>query len=773
MTSCYIGCSCNRVPYCADWGINNLLCFGTRNAVAVYEPRAYIGRVTHTLHRHRDRITTVHWIKPGNGVPESELLSGSADGSVIVWSRDRKNTFHCTSTLNAESPIIFADSLQLSSNPPTNACPKLLICTGSISGDVKVWLREESTDARLLQTIYFKNKLSLYCRLTRLPNSEHSLLAVSLEDASVLLYTAGLDAESDLEPIFVNVQRLVGHEDWILCMDFTEDKDGNLFLATGSKDSTIRLWKITETVEESRSNELKLESDNFVINHRQYNVTLESVLCGHENWIYGVHWQPVKTGSCQAMRLLSSSMDKTMITWEPAEIMDGMWTETARVGEVGGNSLGFYGCKFGPDGLHILAYGYQGSFHIWKYSQELDKWLPHPAPGGHFSEVVDLCWDLKGRFLITASTDQTTRIHAPWKDDSEELWHEIARPQVHGYDMTCLAILAPHMYASGADEKVVRIFTATSTFKNQLKSLANVEDFKSVKAHSAAVPSLGLTNKATYCEENDDNVENLVTENLYEPPTEEELMQNTLWPETNKLYGHGYEIFCMAARHDGKMLATACKSTTQEHSAILLWETNTWLQIQQLVYHQLTVTQMEFSPDDKFLLSVSRDRRWSLFSTIGENYELIAASSKKDNPHSRIIWCCTWTQDSNYFATGSRDGKIAIWSVSTIENVVPTMVLSMQNQSVTALCFAPNCITQGNYLLAVGYETGCIEIQKVNVIEKIQSKLLELDTSQAHHLTVKRLKFRPTDHFCDYLQLASCSSDCSVKIYNIQLSIST
>ena len=39
------------------------------------------------------------------------------------------------------------------------------------------------------------------------------------------------------------------------------------------------------------------------------------------------------------------------------------------MGEVGGNTLGYYGCAFGPDDKNVIAHGYQGAFQMW--SKEL------------------------------------------------------------------------------------------------------------------------------------------------------------------------------------------------------------------------------------------------------------------------------------------------------------------------------------------------------------------------------------------------------------------
>lgn len=60
-------------------------------------------------------------------------------------------------------------------------------------------------------------------------------------------------------------------------------------------------------------------------------------------------------------------------------------------------------------------------------------------------------------------------------------------------------------------------------------------------------------------------------------------------------------------------LISGLQATQKEHAAIILWSTASWKQVQSLAFHTLTVTQMTFSPDDKFLLAVSRDRTWSLW----------------------------------------------------------------------------------------------------------------------------------------------------------------
>ena len=102
---------------------------------------------------------------------------------------------------------------------------------------------------------------------------------------------------------------------------------------------------------------------------------------------------------------------------------------------MGGNLSGLYEAVFGPNGNSILGHGYQGAFHLWRRRRKkirrgaekefeggvaeeqlgAEQWEPVETIGGHFGAVQDVVWDPRGRFFLSASADQTTRLHAPWR----------------------------------------------------------------------------------------------------------------------------------------------------------------------------------------------------------------------------------------------------------------------------------------------------------------------------------------------------------------------
>jgi len=76
--------------------------------------------------------------------------------------------------------------------------------------------------------------------------------------------------------------------------------------------------------------------------------------------------------------------------------------------------------------------------------------------------------------------DQTTRIHGPdcqqvSLTSDREAWHELARPQVHGYDIVSAEFLSPLRFVSISDEKVARVFDAPQKFVATVNGLGIVQ----------------------------------------------------------------------------------------------------------------------------------------------------------------------------------------------------------------------------------------------------------------------------------------------------------
>ncbi|CAB3252069.1 unnamed protein product [Arctia plantaginis] len=762
----YTSVACNRTTEITDWNGEGIICFGATNSVVIYDTTQRGKDPLTVLSHHRSLVNTVKWLHKPDGTC-TEFISGSADKTAAIWTLD-KGEWRVTSTL-----IGHADGVTCIHGVYIGE-DDLLVYTGSIDTNVKVWERRNGITA-LKQTISLNSGLCLTLHAHILPTIEKPILFCALDDYKIHVFV-GED--------YQKVHTLAGHEDWVRGLDVLDVDNSSIILASASQDTYIRLWRIQKHVEEAPSKDIRVEQKVFSAYGQQWTVKLDAVLAGHEGWVYGVHWQPCPIGESNKKpiyRLLSSSLDKTLIIWEPESSPErgegeGAWVERVRVGEVGGNGLGFYGSKFGPEGKMFMGHGYNGSFHIWKYDKETNQWHPSVVCGGHFSAVEDIRWEPHhGRYLMSVSADQTSRVHAPWNTTHGSEWHEIARPQVHGYDMASVALINSTTFVSAAEEKVIRVFRAphnfVQNFQNIVGQVIKGDSQDRCGPEGASVPSLGLSNKAVFMNEDeqtdagDENDGYFVPVDMTEPPTEETLMQNTLWPEIHKLYGHGYEVFALDASPDGSLIASACKATTAEHAAVLIWETKTWQQTQKLISHQLTITQLAFSPDSQRLLSVSRDRRWTLYQRAQDSnsFEIVSATDKTNGVHSRIIWCCAWSFDGKVFGTGSRDGKVCLWTKGNATNTslkdYGLLGAPLEAEAaVTALAFAPRGLT-----LALGLDTGLVRLLRYGSNGWLLLK--ELDNSFAHHLTVKRLMFKPTDE--DKMLLASCGTDHFVRIYSV------
>ena len=423
--------------------------------------------------------------------------------------------------------------------------------------------------------------------------------------------------------------------------------------------------------------------------------------------------------------------------------------------------MGYYTGTWNHTGTAIVAHGFTGALHLWNRTPDGDL-IPQPTTGGHCGPIVDATWAADGGCIVTVSTDQTSRLTT--KLESTHLWSEIARPQVHGHDFSCVAAVpavdGSYLYVSGSEEKVLRIFQAPRAFEDTLAMARNrplpvrrgINNHSqhagglapSTPAYGATLPALGLSQKAVYMEESSmggsnsgENGESTEEAGLAMggfnhngsdmapiaapsaiagPPLEEHLAGSTLWPEIHKLYGHGNEVYCVASHPSGRVLASACRAQSASTAGIMLWDTATWTACEALKAHTLTVTQLEFSPNGKFLASASRDRSVGIFlqqqstlissdsdaapGTINANGAAphisapppqYAMATHVQKAHSRIVWGVSWAPDSRLLATASRDGCTKIWGINNDGSIIGGVAAAMLpfGDGVRAVAFAP------------------------------------------------------------------------------------
>ncbi|KAK3365929.1 WD40-repeat-containing domain protein [Lasiosphaeria ovina] len=787
----YLSAGANRYTAAADWGDDGLVAFAADSNICIWNPAESRG-ISHILSGHKAHVRAVKFLpKLPDDPSTSYLVSGGDDKTLRLWALETAaphGAASCLQTVEGHTaPINCIAALALGSDTGARP-PRPIFVSGAADATIKVWTFGMD-GLVLLQTIKTPKKyLPLALALSPLGDDGLGIvLAVAGTTNVVDIFMASKGETGDAAPQFTLQATLPGHENWVRSLDFVRESPepgSDLLLASASQDKYIRLCRLHQgsALSALGAAGMAVSSDaltpgnkihKIVAGATKYCIMFEALLLGHEDWIYSAKWSRAPPTADDArgvgkLQLLSASADNSLSIWE-SDQDSGIWITGARLGEVSrekgattatGSIGGFWAGLWSPSGTTVVTMGRTGSWRRWDYDAVEDMWKQNIAVSGHTRAVTGISWSRDGAYLLSTSSDQTTRVHAEWARPAatgsslEKTWHEMSRPQIHGYDLNCIDSLGASSFVSGADEKLMRVFTepkAVAVMLNRLTGAGTGDESQLAAFPDAAnMPVLGLSNKAIDVVDDDaalaqqqppaDDREavdpaNVVRKSALDidhPPFEESLSRHTLWPEVEKLYGHGYEISCLATSHDGRLVASACKASSVNHAVIRLFETEHWTEIKPpLTAHSLTVTRLRFSPDDSHLLSVGRDRQWAIFArdpASTTEYKLLQANPKG---HARMILDAAWApplplpaapqeeqQSLQLFATAGRDRQVMTWvkwrPVAPGGGCKDEFVLAgltLQGHAVTALDFFPTpSSADGSVLLAVGSEAGHLSL---------------------------------------------------------------
>ena len=279
----YVSVGVNRSPHCIDWSGDEVI-YAAGNAVVRAKSRGDSLECVDTMVSHTDRVTSVSFVRGGG----ENFISSSTDGTAVFWS-----SFAPSHTLKGhDGSVSVAVGIQID-----DVGDKFLVASASSDSTIKVWSicreRKECTldDSIAVPKSGFANALRAHAM------DGAALLFAATDDCNVHVYGKLLDGDKGT---MRKLHSLRGHEDWVQCLDLTLDRGGDLLLASGGQDSFIRLWRFQRRTngcsdEGSLSNsdgELKLKEEVIKVSEElQLSVSLESVLAGHEDKVFGLRWQ--------------------------------------------------------------------------------------------------------------------------------------------------------------------------------------------------------------------------------------------------------------------------------------------------------------------------------------------------------------------------------------------------------------------------------------------------------------------------------------------------
>jgi WD40 repeat protein/energy-coupling factor transporter ATP-binding protein EcfA2 len=424
---------------------------------------------------------------------------------------------------------------------------------------------------------------------------------------------------------------LKGHEEGISTLAFSPD--GN-WLATGSSDTTARLWNMRDPSGEP------------------------ILLKGHEDYISTLAFSP------DGNWLATGSGDNTIRLWD-------MHNPSGEPIVLKGHEHFIRTLAFSPDGNWLATGSEDTTARLWDMSDPSSE--PIVLNGHAFITITALAFSPDGNWLATGSDDDTTAslwdLHDPSGEPIVLIGHE-------GSIYTLAFSPDGNWLATGSEDTTARLWDMSDPSSKPLV----------LNGHQGFIYTLAFSPDGNWLATGSWDT----TARLWD--------MRDLSAEPLVLKGHERIIDTLAFSPDGNWLATGSWDTTAR-----LWDLrNSSAESILLKGHEDYISTLAFSPDGNWLATGSYYTTASLWDMRDPSAESILLKG-----HEGEIYTLAFSPDGNWLATGSEDTTARLWDMSDPSG--EPILLKGHEDYIYTLAFSPD----GNWL-ATGSGDNTIRLWDMN-----------------------------------------------------------